>query len=216
MALNLNIDEEGEIRNFGFKTALFIDVPNWEKDKINKKQNNEIISAGNTPDKNKLNEFNKSLISNLISRDLLKKLEEESPSKFDQEPFFDNYFDNQHFYGSKLSLDEEDLEDSDTKISKQTKLSTNSNYNSSSEKMNERKSNSIHLLFGSNCKECNEFSKKYPSSMDNYQQFYKSKEDQDLHYKTHLSNNENFNSNSNSKKIRYKYKITLSFNFNYL
>ena len=96
MALNSNLVDEEEMRNLGFKTALFIDVPNWEK--TPKKLNNDPISAGNTPDQNK---SNMSLISNLISRDLMRKLEEESPAKGDITNF-DNYFENQYFYSRKL------------------------------------------------------------------------------------------------------------------
>jgi len=192
MALNSNIEEE-EMKTLGFKTALFIDVPNWKKDKNTNKLNNEVISAGNTPDQNKLNEFNKSLISNLISQDLLKKLEAESPSKFDEDPF--DYFENQHLYSSKLSFDEEneeDIEDSETKVSKRSKVSKDSN--SSSEKTNDRKSNSLHIMPISKDKRF-DFTKKYPSSMDNHQQFLESKEDRDIPFCA-FNNQENINSNS--------------------
>ena len=135
MALNSNSVDQEETGNLGFKTALFIDVPNWTKEKNTNKLNNDIISAGNTPDQNK---SNMSLISNLISRDLMKKLEEESPSK-ENITNFDNYFENQYFYSRKLSFDEEDEEDfdgedSETKVSKKSKDS-----DSSSEKTKERK-----------------------------------------------------------------------------
>lgn len=216
MALNSNIEEEDGIKILGFKSALFINVPNWKKDK-NTKACVEIISADNTPDVNKVADFNKSMVSNLISRDLMNKLEEESPSKPDEDSFMDSYFENQHFYsyGRKLSFDEEDLEETETKTSKQTKLSKDSNYNSSCEKMNamkQRKSNSLNLLCNSNHRDdWNNFTKKYPSSMDNNLQILKSKENQDsqkilfnefFNFNQNQNKNSNNNSNSNSKNLK--------------
>ena len=146
MASNSNSVDEEEKINQGFKTALFIDVPNWEK--TPKKLNNDCPSAGETPDQSK---SNMSLISNLISRDLMKKLEEESPAKGDITNF-ENYFENQYFYSRKLSFDEEneddfDGEDSETKVSKKSKDS-----DSSSEKTKDRKSNSFQNLPNFNSK----------------------------------------------------------------
>lgn len=192
-----NLKEETEIRNLGFKTALFIDVPNWETNTNTNKFNNDLISAGNTPD-----DKNKSLFSSLISQDLMKKLEEESPAR-GETTNFENYFENKYIC-RKLSFDEEseedfDCEDSETKDSKQSKKSKDSN--SSSEKTNERKSNSLYLL--TNTKEKRfDFTKKYPSSMDNDQKFFssidsdqqflKSKENKDFPFSC-------FNSQKNNK-----------------
>lgn len=193
MAKNQIIEDEDEMNNLGFKTALFIDVPNWSKEKNTNKSINDTISAGNTPDQNKLNESNKSLISNLISRDLLKKLEEESPSNFDKSNY-ENYFENQHFYCRKLSFNEEneddydDCEDSDTKVSKISKKSKDSSF--SSEKINIRKPNSMHISQNS-VNSRNNLGKKYPSSLDNHQKILKSNEET-------FSNNKKENNNSNS------------------
>ena len=189
MALNLNLVDEEEMRNLGFKTALFIDVPKWTKEKNTNKLNNEVISAGNTPDQNKLN---KSLISNLISQDLLRKLEEESPSRGDNIDF-DNYFENKHFFSRKLSFDEEneedfDSEDSETKVSKLSKISKNSD--SSSEKTKERKSNSFQMMPNSKDNRV-DFNKKYPSSMDSHQQCFQSNEDKDFTFYNQEKNNSN-------------------------
>ena len=191
MALNSNLVEEEDIRNLGFKTALFIDVPNWTKDKNTGKFINEVVSAGNTPDQTNLNEFNKSLVSNLISQDLMKKLEGESPSKFDYTSI-DDYLVNQYFFNRKLSFEEENEEDTETKVSKQRTISKDSN--SSFEKKNERKCNSLHILQNPKEEGIN-FYKKYPSSMDNQQQCLKSKEEQDFNLNT-KNNYENNNSNS--------------------
>jgi hypothetical protein len=208
MSLKSNIQEEEQF-NLGFKTALYIDVPNWDKDKCNNKSNNEAISVGNTPeDKNKLTEFNKSLISNLIPKDLLKKLEEESPSKTQEIPF-DNYLEN--LYGIKLSFEEEDLEDSETKVSRQSKMSKDSY--SSYEKINERKSNSFHYHLINNREFKNydfNMKYKYPSSMDNNNQGFlksKEKENSDFIFNTYYINDNNNNNNKSNSKIKIKIKI---------
>lgn len=165
MALNLNLEEEEVKGNLGFETALFIDVPYKKKEISTNKLNSEVISLNNTPDQNK---YNKSLISNLISVDLLKRLEEESPYKINNQ--HDDFVENQKYFCKKLSFDrdteddyENDNNDSDTKVSK-SKMSKDSD--SLSDKINERKSNSLHLFSNSNDKKI-EFNKVYPSSMEN-------------------------------------------------
>lgn len=79
MALNSNLKGNEEKGNLGFSTALYIDVPNWDKELNISMQSSDVNSNGNTPDKMQLLDTNKSLITNLISHDLMKKLECESP-----------------------------------------------------------------------------------------------------------------------------------------
>jgi len=130
-------DEGINTQETGFNTALFINVPNW-KNLINKDNSEkDIVSAETTPDQNKLlTEFNKSFVNNLLSKDLIKKLEEESPfknSNCDIHEFVQNKFSSENKFSieNKFSFEdenEEDLEngDSETKASKLSKYSKDS------------------------------------------------------------------------------------------
>ena len=72
-------------------------IPEMQKTK------NEISSSENTPGQNKYNGFNLSFTNNLLSKDLLKKLEAESPIDFEKYKFYLN------FKRKKLDYCNEDL-----------------------------------------------------------------------------------------------------------
>lgn len=115
--------------DMGFNSALFINVPKWEKQIKKDLQEKEMISAESTPDQTRLMELNKSFVNNLLSKDLIKKLEEASPFKITNCEF-DEFFNKKLTNGNKLCFDDvekdfDDLEceDSETKASKISKES---------------------------------------------------------------------------------------------
>lgn len=123
-----NINQLG----MGFDSALFINVPKWEKTIKKDLLEKEIVSAESTPDQNRLMELNKSFVNNLLSKDLIKKLEEASPFR-NSNCDFDGFLNKKFTGRNKLSFDEDDndmddleCEDSETKASKISKCSKDS------------------------------------------------------------------------------------------
>jgi hypothetical protein len=119
MALRLNFQEKEGIKDLIFNTALFIEVPSWTKDDDTEKSLNEISSSENTPDKNKTNGINISLADNLISKDLLKKLEAESPFNFDKHKI------NSNFIRKKLDFSSNNEEDQNFPLTKIKRINKN-------------------------------------------------------------------------------------------
>ncbi len=115
--------------DMGFNSALFIDIPTWEKTIKKDLLEKETVSTESTPDQNRLMELNKSFVKNLLSKDLIKKLEEESPFKISNS-HFDRLLDKKLFKGNNPLLDEDlddmECEDSETKASKLSKYSKDS------------------------------------------------------------------------------------------
>ena len=127
---NVIIREEILQKESGFQSVLFIDVPIWKNLnsfvlKNEKFNNDNISSAENTPDQNKIYEMN-----NLLSRDLFEKLEESSPLKihnFDNENFLEkNLLNYNSIYFDEDNEDDLEGEDSETKASKYSKNSKDS------------------------------------------------------------------------------------------
>lgn len=135
MSFNQKLGEEDDLaEELGFSSALFIDIPKWNNMVNSDKIANGAISSGSTPDQIKLLDSNKSFINNLLSQDLIKKLEAESPFRVTYiEDDFDkcskkNIFqkENQFFTNEDYLEDELEIEDSETKASKLSKSSKES------------------------------------------------------------------------------------------
>jgi hypothetical protein len=98
------VEEDINQLDMGFNSALFINVPTWEKTLKKDFYNKDIISAESTPDQNRLMELNKSFVNKLLSKDLIKKLEEASPFKISTCEF-DGFLINKFSNGNKLCFD---------------------------------------------------------------------------------------------------------------
>lgn len=162
--------------DMGFNSALFINIPSWDKTLKKDLQNKEIISAESTPDQNRLMELNKSFVNNLLSKDLIKKLEEASPFK-NSDCEFDQFLENKKFLReNKLCFEEEEndlddleYEDSETKASKISKYSKDSKESIFSvDGLNLKRSNNSCLF-----QENEEHNALYPEMRINYNNTFK-------------------------------------------
>jgi hypothetical protein len=84
MAINNQNFKKNQIRDPGFNSALFISAPKFKENEISGNL------SENTPDFNKINGLNITSLNNLLSKDLLKKLEAESPFNFEKSIVFLN------------------------------------------------------------------------------------------------------------------------------
>lgn len=157
--LNAKFLFEQEIpESLGFNSALFIDVPSWKNNLKNDKVDNETVSTESTPDRKGQLESNQSFINNLLSQDLIKKLEAISPFCSDAFNYKSenlskiNLFPKQKNFAVNNSEDylEDDLEieEAETKASKLSKGSKDSKEQSPLFFKNQiqRKCNCINLL----------------------------------------------------------------------
>ncbi len=125
------VEEEMKDINTGFNNALFIEVPKWKNSIKNNLSDKDILSVDTTPDHGRVFELNKSFIDNLLSKDLIKRLEEASPIKNSNSDLDQILCKNKSSLGTRLSFDEEndediEGEDSETKASKLSKYSKDS------------------------------------------------------------------------------------------